>query len=598
MLRSSGPYTSAVYHPLDAKAQEIRLLVLETSTAEQSVYCSLHVVSLLSDPKPQYETVSYAWGDTSLRSTIFVSGRSKNVPAGPGRVLQRMRLATKSRVLWIDAICIDQDNLSERDQQVSIMPQIYSNTRRNLVWLGEDDGFTECALSSMALILERLRQDTDDYAILEFYLFNHNSRTRKRAQSPTDLEIDEGALVNFFDSGWFSRLWTVQEVTLAPRSTCFRGNYDVPFEDILRVCGWIHYQSNFLPKLRNARNRERLIELLTWAGPDHAYTSYINRRPEVSHLLTSMTGFRCEDPKDHVFGILGLYEKYIGAVPPSIAPDYHASVVDVFLRATRSAMHNGRHLGILSQISHRRGENRIGFPTWVPQLDREWDRERDPSRLRLRCDASGGTSIHIHESGSSNDKQLSLGGKILPGSVKEVVAAPNWDESSVDQFIHFLEMVEQIAQNDLARLAMVLSPGHTSQDVGILSEPECTEHFLAFKRYLKANRALPDYNHDSALHLHDRLAADYHLAFSNACRNRCFFTTDAGHLGIGPQTMEEGDTIAILYGCWFPVIVRYSESYSGSYNLIGSAYVHGIMDGEVVEDCGSEGWESDFIRLR
>ena len=62
--------------------------------------------------------------------------------------------------------------------------------------------------------------------------------------------------------------------------------------------------------------------------------------------------------------------------------------------------------------------------------------------------------------------------------------------------------------------------------------------------------------------------------------------------------MEEGDTIAILYGCWFPVIVRYSESYSGSYNLIGSAYVHGIMDGEVVEDCGSEGWESDFIRLR
>ena len=146
MLRSSGPYTPAVYHPLDAKAQEIRLLVLETSTAEQSVYCSLHVVSLLSDPKPQYETVSYAWGDTSLRSTIFVSGRSKNVPAGPGRVLQRMRLATKSRVLWIDAICIDQDNLSERDQQVSIMPQIYSNTRRNLVWLGEDDGFTECAL--------------------------------------------------------------------------------------------------------------------------------------------------------------------------------------------------------------------------------------------------------------------------------------------------------------------------------------------------------------------------------------------------------------------------------------------------------------------
>jgi hypothetical protein len=128
MSRSREPCTPAVYHPLDAKAQEIRLLVLEAGTAEQPLLCSLHVTSLLSEPKPQYETVSYAWGDTSLRSTIFISGQNKDVPAGPQRVLQRMRLATKSRVLWIDAICIDQDNLSERDQQVSIMPQIYSNT--------------------------------------------------------------------------------------------------------------------------------------------------------------------------------------------------------------------------------------------------------------------------------------------------------------------------------------------------------------------------------------------------------------------------------------------------------------------------------------
>ncbi|OQN95137.1 hypothetical protein B0A48_18814 [Cryoendolithus antarcticus] len=601
MLPLSDPSTAAIYYPLNAKAQETRLLVLEAGMDKQPVCCKVYVAPLLSDPKPQYETVSYVWGDARSRSTIVVNGSRKNVPANCERVLRRMRLASASHVLWIDAVCIDQENLLERDEQVSMMNQIYSGTHRNLVWLGEDDGYTEHALLSMALILKALRQNTDGYALLEAYLFNRNSRTRKRAQAPSHLGVDEEALVRFFDSEWFSRLWTVQEVALAPCSICFRGKHDLPFEDVLRVCGWIHYQSDFLPMLRNAKSRGRLIELLTWAGPNRAFTSHIDRPPALGHLLNSMTGFTCSDPRDHVYGILGLHERFIGAIPSSIAPDYQASVAEVFLRATRSAMYQDGSLGILSQISHRKGEDLIDFPSWVPQLNRKWDSERDPSRLRILCDASRGTLMQIYDS-NVIDKQLVLNGKILLGIVRRTVAAPN-EGSDAGRFVQFLESVEHVAREYspdgvLTKLAMVLSPGHTSQHMGILPELQRVEHFLAFKRLINEEQTLPDYDRDPTLLLHGRLAADYYLAFVNACCHRCFFATDAGYIGIGPQVMEEGDRVAILYGYRFPVVIRKLASHSESYVLIGEAYVYGIMDGEVTESDEFAGWEHDVIRLR
>lgn len=74
---------------------------------------------------PEYETISYVWGDPNLKATVYVNGRGALVPASPERVLRRMRLPVRIRVLWIDALCIKQDDLQEKQQQVAIMGEIY-----------------------------------------------------------------------------------------------------------------------------------------------------------------------------------------------------------------------------------------------------------------------------------------------------------------------------------------------------------------------------------------------------------------------------------------------------------------------------------------
>jgi hypothetical protein len=80
-------------------------------------------------------------------------------------------------------------------------------------------------------------------------------------------------------------------------------------------------------------------------------------------------------------------------------------------------------------------------------------------------------------------------------------------------------------------------------------------------------------------------AAHYQFALMRACLNRLVFATSSGHFGLGPQTTKDGDIVAILYGCQWPVVLRKIEAY---YKVIGLSYVHGLMYGEAVRACRDE----------
>ena len=71
------------------------------------------------------------------------------VPVTAEAALRRMRYVSETRVLWIDSVCINQNNLAERSQQVAIMTEVFQSGSKNLIWLGEDDGCTERALSDI-----------------------------------------------------------------------------------------------------------------------------------------------------------------------------------------------------------------------------------------------------------------------------------------------------------------------------------------------------------------------------------------------------------------------------------------------------------------
>jgi hypothetical protein len=97
----------------------------------------------LEREQPKYEALSYCWGSDELYKTIEINGQQIPVRRNLWGALKhlRHRLPRMKRTLWIDALCINQTDIMERNAQVSIMGSIFSMVTKVLAWLGEQGGF-------------------------------------------------------------------------------------------------------------------------------------------------------------------------------------------------------------------------------------------------------------------------------------------------------------------------------------------------------------------------------------------------------------------------------------------------------------------------
>ncbi|KAJ4301911.1 hypothetical protein N0V90_004007 [Kalmusia sp. IMI 367209] len=113
----------------------IRLLILQPGSFDGPIYCQLEQVSLGAGHA--YTALSYVWGNASDTSSISLDGKSYNITKNLECALRRLRYNTSPRVLWVDAVCIDQRNIKEKTHQVNMMGSIYKKCMQCLVWLGE-----------------------------------------------------------------------------------------------------------------------------------------------------------------------------------------------------------------------------------------------------------------------------------------------------------------------------------------------------------------------------------------------------------------------------------------------------------------------------
>lgn len=128
------------YMPL-AKSHHIRLIILRPALFDaQPIVCSLKEASLNDyghdDGVLPYEALSYTWGTKYGTTPIICDGRTLLVTPNCESALRNMRLKLKDRVLWIDAICIDQQSVQEKNEQVPLMGKIYFSATRVIIWLG------------------------------------------------------------------------------------------------------------------------------------------------------------------------------------------------------------------------------------------------------------------------------------------------------------------------------------------------------------------------------------------------------------------------------------------------------------------------------
>jgi hypothetical protein len=138
--------------------QQFRLIsILPAGEASAIVNCEVSQYELHGSPA--YEALSYVWGDPNITSEITVNGNSLWVTKSLRNALARLRHKESNRMIWADAICINQKNEDEKNHQVPLMGIIYTNTMRVIIWLGHTTyEESSAAAQSLQIISDACRE--------------------------------------------------------------------------------------------------------------------------------------------------------------------------------------------------------------------------------------------------------------------------------------------------------------------------------------------------------------------------------------------------------------------------------------------------------
>ncbi|KAK5694288.1 hypothetical protein LTR97_009910 [Elasticomyces elasticus] len=600
------------YDKLDASRTEIRLLVLKKAAQVcDDIHCELRVVSLAKRPRPIYNTISYVWGDERERRMIYLNGRRTPTIANAEQVLRRFRLIDRDRMLWLDALCINQGDLSERGEQVALMKDVYTGSSHNLIWLGEDDGFMAQAAPKITELYCEACSKTGGLSRMREVIYNmHGYPLYEQPIPPT---LDCVGMFRLWERPWFLRLWVVQEAALPRSSSMFCGEYELDLKLVLTAAMWFVYRLGFTTRLSQSVGKGLQCIVVMWEQTwrDSEYTaSILQHRPPSSllRLLKGLEAFQARDPRDHVYGILGLYQLLFvhEKIPRELTPDYNKSLRDVLVGAMIAAFRQSLRTGMLESfgtLNHRPGDlecSNSDLPSWVLRLHRPVDRQyeagtnKGPDEFR----ACGRRVLSSVEIAGEYDSILILKGIII-SHVKHV--EPVWTRAK----FCFLETVAKKLTESLRTLtglqvdtkpfALTLVAGlHYS---GRPFFPgELTASFRAMLRRLTLGPTLADDEDSSSFEMREARAAMYFSAMEVACRNRCVFVTQAGQLGLGPRVIRVGDVAAVLWGFRRPVLLRPFPG-GNRYKLCDEVYMHDMMDGKWADAQMAEGRKEDVFYI-
>ncbi|KAE9380966.1 hypothetical protein N431DRAFT_459871 [Stipitochalara longipes BDJ] len=135
--------------------RDIRLLKLHPSLDHFSELHSEIFHAQLSTSIIPYEALSYTWGDNKQNNQLLISDNALAITSNLDSALRRLRLTHEPRVLWVDAICINQSDVSEKNIQVPLMREIYEFANKTVVWFGEEND-AQVAFDFIKELLERL----------------------------------------------------------------------------------------------------------------------------------------------------------------------------------------------------------------------------------------------------------------------------------------------------------------------------------------------------------------------------------------------------------------------------------------------------------
>jgi len=192
--RSDAGSAGYVYQPLDLTddTREFRLLrLLPSKDFDDNIRCEL-----FHSPFDSYEALSYTWGDPHVTVPVLLHGIHHHVTTNLALALRYIRYEDRPRIMWIDALCINQKDILEKNHQVAQMREIFLDAEQVVVWLGEE-GSAKSAIDLCKLIKERAPRGDDPLSAEE--LAQHS----EGFQACGEL---------FHQRPWWKRTWIIQEV--------------------------------------------------------------------------------------------------------------------------------------------------------------------------------------------------------------------------------------------------------------------------------------------------------------------------------------------------------------------------------------------------
>jgi hypothetical protein len=394
---SRGQAQQYQYAPLTASRQ-IRLLEVSYGRHPKNFICELVPVSL--DELPiQYLAVSYTWGGPEHYSAVtFSSNEILNITKSVSIILDTMFIKNKCIYVWIDSICINQNDIEERSIQVRLMNEVYSKAQQVLICLGES---TLDSNQAMDFVIP-LRNATEDVS----------RAAEDPSLVPHELIFSKGgfddsssswiALSNLLNRRWFTRIWVVQEVAVAINPVFICGDRAVAWDDLVSV-SYLIYKHSLLRYLKNDPDSlQSTISatkgLLSLAKMDLVrHTQQQGRQKTLQETLIQLHGFNATDPCDKIFALLGLAADTGEAI---LDPDYTALAEEVYTNTARYLLCRDACILILHKAGIGYPREYSDLPSWVP----EWEYSTTETRMifgadAMKYNAAGNTIANVRSVG-------------------------------------------------------------------------------------------------------------------------------------------------------------------------------------------------------
>jgi hypothetical protein len=616
-MTSASPSNPWRYPTLLDAPDAIRLVVLLPAIDKRvEIECILRNSRLSNNP--DYEALSYVWGDPHNTKQIILSDKKFNVTPTLEAALRRLRHSSKPRLLWIDALCIDQGNVSERISQVQQMGAIYRSAREVAVWLGPESNTSLRAFEILDAIVAILREKS-----WESLPFDHNApdwlgedyHDRRKADRQMCIYcsffedrkwgLGMEAIEKLLRRPWWQRVWVIQEIALAQEATLYCGrhsaNWDA-FDEFLQMVSKATSEKesfhakpmmteNWLDKIHNRLSGllpgVMMSNIRQWRNQVQEDSS---PEPELMEILNLCRGTMCSDPRDRVYGVLDIFPG-TKSNHPLVLPDYTISVTKLYSTVTVEKLLRDRTLDTLFMIA----PNRLEFlenqstgsicrdyflPSWTP----DWGVPGHPSIQEVKSRAEGDNEISPKYCAALDrltpiPYELSLSGLILAiyGVEVDIISevSPSRCKSRSFEAIDDWKIMAD-ASNDIMYfggksraeafwLTITRSVEANSKN---LFEPEESTRDSPPATAKSTEQERPGEARDTRRRFPPKSAADerhvkawlalgpYHMT------RKTFFRTQRGYLGtstyMGPSypDISAGDKVVVLLGGKVPVILR------------------------------------------